>query len=267
MSTNNGYQNIVDVEPDERDMIMPDPDAALKSRMLRTYDENKKRKAGRKWTEAERINMRTTVANMLVRGASMNTIIDHMHDPSAPDEQYVSIDTIRNIVKTIEQEWRDTYTAAINKVKERELAKLDHMEEQAWEAWEQSKQGKTRDQVNAEVTTDRTTGAAKRTPRVTRTTKESNPGDPRYMDIIFKCIAMRIRLYGLDEIRNTGTPENGALTNDLQRRLSKYEDALSGSTFTVERITLTEHHPAQSVDTERSTPEAGHILDTTGSVR
>lgn len=269
MSTNNGYQNIVDVEPEQEQVpqVYSDPDTEMRQKIALQQEKRAKHRAGRKWTNAERLNIRLQITDMLLRGSTIGSIIDYMVDEDAADQDYISAATVKDIIKSIEQEWRDTYLSSINKVKERELAKLDKIEEEAWDAWEASKQGKTRDQVNSEISVDRKSGAAKRTPRVTRTTKETASGDPRYMDIIFKCMTMRIRLYGIDEIRNTGTPDMGDVGNELQRRLDKYKDALGGTSVTLERVTITEHHPAESVDPERSASEAGRILDTTGSVR
>ena len=74
-------------------------------------------------------------------------------------------------------------------LRERELQRIDRVEREAWAAWERSQQP-----VQSAVVTGE--DIAKRT----RKSVQQKYGDPRFLDIVHKCIAQRRAMLGLDMI-------------------------------------------------------------------
>lgn len=79
--------------------------------------------------------------------------------------------------------WRNRKDLALGDVIAEQLRRVDLAEMKAWEAWEKSHQ----DQVETRVYTTKE-GIFK-----SRTTKSSS-GDPRFIDIVLKCIEQRCKL-------------------------------------------------------------------------
>lgn len=79
-----------------------------------------------------------------------------------------------------------------------ELAKLDHLESTAWEAWERSCLNAEKEVIVSgkaiEISGD---GDASPALTVTRTT-EGQVGDPRFLEIVRKCVEDRRKIFGLD---------------------------------------------------------------------
>jgi hypothetical protein len=71
-----------------------------------------------------------------------------------------------------------------------ELAKLDHLEKEYWEAWEHSKQERQR---------TRTRKASGQAPSESaELTKEKRDGNPKFLDGVLRCIDRRCALQGLN---------------------------------------------------------------------
>ena len=79
---------------------------------------------------------------------------------------------------------------SVNAWMEEQLAKIDRIECEAWDAWERSKleSVKTR---QSKVEGDRKSTAA-------TVDKEAQNGDPRYLSAVMSCIERRSKLLGLD---------------------------------------------------------------------
>jgi hypothetical protein len=96
--------------------------------------------------------------------------------------------TISDDLKAIHREWlaqavedRDTWIA-------RELARLDECERQAWQAWSKS-------QENSETLRARLRGNQAETEKISR----GQAGDPRFLDLVLKCVHMRAVILGLEK--------------------------------------------------------------------
>ena len=74
-----------------------------------------------------------------------------------------------------------------NEAKAQELAKIDEVERQAWVAWERS-------QEDAESTKVVETASDKRYEAQTK----GQAGDPRFLDIVMKCVDRRCKILGVD---------------------------------------------------------------------
>ena len=98
-----------------------------------------------------------------------------------------SLSVVRKDITALRAEWdgerrlRSTLRCA------EELARLDNLEAQAWMGWSRSAQVReTRKRETRETTAGRTS--------VDSVTTEARSGDPRFLKLIYDCIARRTRL-------------------------------------------------------------------------
>jgi hypothetical protein len=95
--------------------------------------------------------------------------------------------TISRDLDAIHQEWLTEAVAERGIWVGQLLAKIDETERQAWAAWVKS-------QENAEVLRARVHGDKSVTEKVSK----GQAGDPRFLDLVLKCVHMRAFLLGLD---------------------------------------------------------------------
>lgn len=103
----------------------------------------------------------------------------------------VSQQTISQDLAFIREQWRQSMLLDADQRMAQELAKIDDLEAKARAGWERSCQ----DAENI-----RTTTTAEGTQTVT--TRRGQAGDPRFLDVISKCIQDRCKLLGLLDERN-----------------------------------------------------------------
>ncbi len=138
-------------------------------------------------TESERLSMlgrRARVARAYCRGESQVAI--------AAAEQ-VAQSTVSTDLKWIRAEWLRSLLQDFGARKAEELAKLDHLESVAWQAWERSCQ----DAETLHARTEQANGQPGRT--VTEKTVKGQSGDPRFLEQVFRCIDARCKVLGLFE--------------------------------------------------------------------
>jgi hypothetical protein len=119
-------------------------------------------------------------------------------------QQQVSLD-----LKAIQQEWLKASVRNFDTIRAEQLAKIDRIEREAWQAWERSLKQR-------EVTIQEVTESATRINKVTLR-KEGQDGDPRYLQVIQKCIDQRCDLLGL----STSTEAAKALGTGLAALLTQ----------------------------------------------
>lgn len=96
-------------------------------------------------------------------------------------QQQVSFD-----LKAVQSHWRDVPGLQLTELKTKQLAKIDLLEQEYWEAWQNSK--KPKDVTNTSKEGDRI-----------RVGKRSEPrnGNPQFLQGIERCIAERNKMLGL----------------------------------------------------------------------
>ncbi len=106
----------------------------------------------------------------------------------------VSQGQVNHDLKLIQQRWRESSIMDMNEAKQKELARIDEVEIQFWEAWERSKNERTR----ARQESDGKSKDGK--PNVVRATmeKEQRDGNPAFLAGVMSCIERRCKLLGLD---------------------------------------------------------------------
>ena len=124
-------------------------------------------------------------------------------------QQQVSLD-----LKAVQQQWLAASVRDFDAVKAQEIAKLDHIEREALEAWALSRQPR-------EVTvTKRITGKDPRDEASIR--REHTPqGDPRFLQVAQRCVEQRCDLLGL----STAAEAAKSLATGLASLLSQAQEA------------------------------------------
>lgn len=123
------------------------------------------------------LERRKNVAARYVRGATQWEIARAFE---------VDQKTISNDLAAIRKEWLASAVRDMNEIKARELAKIDAAEAEAWKAW-------TKSQENAEILRARIRDGASETEKVSK----GQAGDPRFLDIVLKCIKQRCEILGV----------------------------------------------------------------------
>ena len=94
-------------------------------------------------------------------------------------------------ISELQEEWRDRRINDYDMMLGRELARIDHLEKEAWSEWARSKERKSIDTAKV------VRGAGERTEDIV--TKADNLGDSKYLDIVKWCIDRRIKLLGMEQ--------------------------------------------------------------------
>lgn len=114
--------------------------------------------------------------------------------------------TVSNDLKTLQKRWQQSALIAIDERKGEELARIDQLEREYWQAWERSQQP-TETQSTRMVTGGILTG--ERNEASLR--REGQTGDPRYLTGVQWCIEQRVKILGLaapikQDVTSNGKP-------------------------------------------------------------
>lgn len=125
-----------------------------------------------------------------------------------PSGKPISQQTIAKDLKIIRSEWRSSAVRNFDAMKSMELAKVDQVELEAWQAWQRSI-GKTKT-----VTKHAEAGGAKEIPGKRFITEkiEVLNGDPRFLAIINECIKRRCDILGLDAPKRLTGDDGGPVS-------------------------------------------------------
>ena len=112
----------------------------------------------------------------------------------------ISLSRVSRNMKELRQEWRESALTDIDALMAEQLAKIDEVEKEAWAAWHRSIGESVERSVeeipatmNAE---DKVTSPAKKKYQVKR---KELVGDPRFLELVGKQIALRCKLLGLSD--------------------------------------------------------------------
>jgi len=130
-------------------------------------------------------NRRRQINALLIANFKPNQIARRLGIPTS---------AVARDIQAINQEWREKMLLDFADLKAKELARLDIIEQEAWDAWYESR----RQQVVTEV-------AVQNSPRGEKTSTkrrdERRDPDGRYLEIIMKCSTQRQKMLGLDQPR------------------------------------------------------------------
>lgn len=152
----------------------------------------------------------------------------------------ISQSTVSRDITWLQAQWLTSSLVNINKVKSKELAKIDRLEREYWTAWERSCE-------DAETLTQKTKGkvekrqdddgrfVAERPAEATKTSK-GQAGDPRFLAGIQWCIERRCKILGVDAPTRADLTTKGESLNE--RGITESQQAQTIATLL---DTLTNH--------------------------
>lgn len=131
--------------------------------------------------------------------------------------------TISTDLKAIQKEWLAQALLDRGEWTARELARIDEVERNAWVAW-------TKSQENAEVLRAKMRGQNSETEKISK----GQAGDPRYLDIVLKCVTKRCELLGLDKDPGGGDEDAadgglGSLAAEVRKAVERCRSRLGGT--------------------------------------
>jgi hypothetical protein len=177
------------------------------------------------------------------------------------EELGISRDQVLEDLQALVPRWGDRSRAGTPEIRAQEVAALDRLEREYWDAWSRSQQPKVTRRV-------RTRG--RDTEQSIETTEQT--GDPRFLAGVLGCIEKRTRLLGVEapEMRIFGVRPVGGSTEqtEIESRLTRYEGVilgLVGGRGASQDAGL--DAAQQPVDTDGPAPEAGEFLDVPGTDR
>jgi hypothetical protein len=151
-----------------------------------------------------KLDRRKQVANLYMQGKAAYQIAEQLDTCPA---------TIRKDLRAIQKEWLSLAIVDFDAAKSKELAKIDHLEEIAWAAWERSCHDITTKSKRKESVRMSQPGPkgkplpAKLVPLkvVEDVQRKGKSGDPRFLDKITWCIETRLKLLGLLQVEEKKT--------------------------------------------------------------
>jgi hypothetical protein len=138
----------------------------------------------------------------------------------------ISQPTVSREIKTLVDEWKQERVYDINEAKAKELAKLDVLELEYWNAWLRSQ--------NDEVS--RTEGTTARG-EVDTTTTKGQTGDSAFLQGVERCIKLRLEILGMviskfELTGKDGEPLNPKENDDgFNRSIASFADAVREKLF------------------------------------
>ena len=107
------------------------------------------------------------------------------------DELGISQATVSRDIKALQQAWLDSALVDFNEAKARELAKVDQLEREYWQAWARSCE-------DAETVTQKAVKTGEEERKEATKTAKGQAGDPRFLSGVQWCINKRCEILGID---------------------------------------------------------------------
>lgn len=152
-----------------------------------------KRTGGKRTVEQREADKRFC-AELFVKGYAYRTIADRLNEYNHENGLEYSV-TYKTVFMDIQQvliEWKKERFKDIDNYMQLELKKLDKMEVELWQAWENSKGSKRKTKIKGgEINSGIASGG-----ELAERTLETTDGDPRYLDLLLKVQERRAKLLG-----------------------------------------------------------------------
>ncbi len=160
---------------------------------------------------------RLDVAVHYLAGKSLRQIADWF----AKNRPYVvTIGTVSRDMEQVRIIWRERAAQLVGERKAEELARLDRIEAEAWEAWERSKKDATKKFGKRQTPAG---GVALET--VGQETFQRD-GNPKFLELVARCVEKRLDVLGLAQRRVTLTgPGGGPIQTQAVSEYDHLDDA------------------------------------------
>lgn len=153
---------------------------------------------------------RREIANLYLKGWLQSRIVDHINKDESRGytltQQMISYDLCR-----LQAQWRESALIDIDEAKAKELAKIDRLEREYWDAWERSKE-------NAETSVSESVNDGRGGHTKAQLRAVGQVGDPRFLKGVEWCIERRCKVLGVD------APEKTDQSGDITIKVM-YENA------------------------------------------
>ena len=130
---------------------------------------------------------RREIADLYLQGWTQQRIADHINADKERgytlSQRMISYDLL-----ALQKKWQHSALVDIDAAKAQELAKLDRLEREYWDAWERS---------CGVMETERISGDATKPSSIVKTSKNRD-GDPRFLQGVMGCIDRRCKILGVD---------------------------------------------------------------------
>lgn len=153
-----------------------------------------KRASGGKRTVEQREADKRFCAELFVKGYTYRQMADKLNEYNHEKGLEYTL-TYKSVFMDIQQvlaEWKKERFKDIDNYMQLELKKLDKIEVELWQAWENSKGSKRKTKIkNGTINNGIATGG-----ELAERTLETTDGDPRYLDLLLKVQERRAKLLG-----------------------------------------------------------------------
>lgn len=152
-----------------------------------------KRTGGKRTVEQREADKRFC-AELFVKGYAYRVIAERLNEYNHENglEYSVTYKTVFMDIQQVLAEWKKERFKDIDNYMQLELKKLDKMEVELWQAWENSKGSKRKTKIkNGTINNGIATGG-----ELAERTLETTDGDPRYLDLLLKVQERRAKLLG-----------------------------------------------------------------------
>lgn len=148
-----------------------------------------------KRTEFQKEADRAFIASLMVKCFPVREIAKRLNEKNEKEDRGYTLSAMQvyHDTRIIFDEWKDQKEQFIDAKVELELAKLDKIENECWEAWESSKRGEKKTTIEGGELTEGKVSGGKIKEREHKTTS----GEPKYLEIIQGCMEKRAMLLGL----------------------------------------------------------------------
>jgi len=166
---------------------------------------------------------RIFIAGLLVKCVTIREITRRLNERNVSAGYTLSHVQVFQDSKIIFEEWRKEKIDLVDTKMELELAKLDKIENECWEAFERSKEGRRKTLITGgEMVGNQMSGG-----QIKEREIETTFGDTKFLDIIQKSMDKRAALLGLNaptRISTEITSGIGSMTKDeLERELETWK--------------------------------------------
>ena len=154
---------------------------------------------GRRRSQAQLTRDRRRIADLYLQGWLQTDIAKELKTNQS---------TVSRDLQTLQAEWRDSALVDIDLAKSQELAKVDRLEREYWEAWERSCEDA--ETLRQELDTHQlptNPDSGKIPPNKVVRTSKGQAGDPRFLQGIQWCINKRCEIIGVDAPKRTDITE------------------------------------------------------------
>ena len=168
-------------------------------------------------TEVERFEIMNIIGTQYLKGAGAYDI--HRHCLAVGHR--LSVKSVYNYINRLKKEWLENRLAAIDERVAQELAKIDLVEFEAWEAWNKSKQDLQKS-FNKTIFEGEPKEGQKpkiKSNEASKTVQQSN-GDAEFLKVIQWCIDKRLEIIGFGKLNVNIVDNSMTTTTNIENRVS-----------------------------------------------